>query len=240
MYERRWRIGELARATGVTVRALRHYEEAGLLVTAGRTSGEHRLYDEAAVERLYRIRALRGLGMSIEEIRRTLDDGSVLVDVLRAHLARIELEVGRLMHVRDRLRSITNSGSNIGAGDLLVTLDAMSRVEKHARARYRKRKVQGEDPVSHWRLAGERLRACMSAGDEPSSERARAAALDVRSLIEAFAEGNAQVLEALARLRAVDPPRDLAGWNPELTRYLDRALAALEPAQQALPNERKV
>lgn len=84
--ERRWRVGELAEAAGMTVRTLHHYEQIGLLVPATRTSGDHRLYGEADVERLYRIRALRGLGMSLEDIRAALDNRSVLADVLRAHL----------------------------------------------------------------------------------------------------------------------------------------------------------
>jgi len=244
MRERRWRVGQLAQATGVTVRALHHYEELGLLAATGRTSGEHRLYDDAAVERLYRIRALRGLGMSIEEIRKAIDDGPALGDLLRTHLARVEVEVERMTRLRDRLRNITSCDSNVGTEDLLSTLDAMSRVEKHAHARRRNGKAQSNDVESRWRVAGETLRACMIAGDDPSSERARAAASHARLLIEAFAGGDAEILEALARLRAVDPPRDLAGWDPELIRYFDRVLATLDKAQgaraQTLTNERKV
>src|SRR5690606_10859244 len=221
--EGRWRVGELAEAAGVTVRALHHYERTGLLVPA-RTGGDHRLYGEADVERLYRIRALRGLGMSLEDIRRALDDGSVLAEVLRGHLARVELELDRLTLLRDRLRSIMADGRT-SSGDLLATLSAMSRVERRAHAR--RRRPEHEDVEARWRALADRLRTCMAAGDAPGSERARAAAAEARQLIEAFADGDAAVLADLARLREHDPPRDLAGWDPELTRYLDMALAAL-------------
>ena len=46
------RIGDLARATGKTVRAIHLYEERGLLKPATRSSGGFRLYDPSAVERL--------------------------------------------------------------------------------------------------------------------------------------------------------------------------------------------
>ena len=92
MSGRRWWVGELAEAAGVTGRTLHRYERTGLLVPAARTSSDHRSYGEADVERLYRIRALRGLGMSLEDIRRALDDGSVLADVLRAHLVSASAE----------------------------------------------------------------------------------------------------------------------------------------------------
>ena len=49
----------------------------------------------------------------------------------------------------------------------------------------------------------------------------------VGELIAAFANGDAAILEDLARLRESDPPRNLAGWDPELTRYLHEALATL-------------
>jgi DNA-binding transcriptional MerR regulator len=53
------KVGELATATGLTVRALRYYEQIGLLPASGRSVGGHRLYAPADVQRLYRICLLR-------------------------------------------------------------------------------------------------------------------------------------------------------------------------------------
>lgn len=231
MNERRWRVGELADVTGMTVRTLHHYEQTGLLAAAGRTSGDHRLYDEAGVERLYRIRALRGLGLSLEETKKVLADGSALAEVLRAHLAHIESEVECMTHLRDRLRSILSSEAHISTDDLLVTLDAMSSVERHVHARQSKRAAQHGNAEAQWRALGDKLRACMDAGKNPSSKRVREIASQVRLRIEAFAGGDSTILQALARIRAVDPPRDLAGWTPELMRYFDCALASLDETQ---------
>jgi MerR family transcriptional regulator, thiopeptide resistance regulator len=57
-----WKVGELARVTGLTVRALHYYDEIGLLMPSGRTPAGHRSYDRADVARLYRISLLRRLG----------------------------------------------------------------------------------------------------------------------------------------------------------------------------------
>lgn len=57
----RWRVGQLAGATGVTVRSLHHYDEIGLLVPSEQTTAGHRLYSEADVQRLYRILAAVGV-----------------------------------------------------------------------------------------------------------------------------------------------------------------------------------
>lgn len=227
--ERRWRIGELARVTGVTVRTLHHYEAVGLLVPSLRTDGGHRLYQESDVQRLYRIRALRGLGLSLDEIARSVDEGATLAEMLRAHLAHAEVEVERITHLRDRLRGIcAHADLRIDADELVKTIDAMSRLKRFIHARGRDSAADSQDMELQWRELGDELRACMDANEAPSSERAQAAALRARSLIHAFAGGDAEMLDVLARVRAVDPPRGLAGWDPELTRYLDMSLATLD------------
>jgi len=62
------RIGDLARLTGKTVRAIHLYEELGLLRPATRSSGGFRLYEQGAVERVRWIGMLHGLGFSLNEM----------------------------------------------------------------------------------------------------------------------------------------------------------------------------
>ena len=62
---RKWRIGELARETGLTIRTLHHYDAIGLVTPSSRTSGGHRVYSEPDVERLYAVVVLRRIGLSI-------------------------------------------------------------------------------------------------------------------------------------------------------------------------------
>jgi DNA-binding transcriptional MerR regulator/uncharacterized glyoxalase superfamily protein PhnB len=69
-----WKVGDLARATGLTVRALHYYEEIGLLLPSRRSSAGHRVYDGTDVARLYRINLLRGLGFPLEQVRSALED----------------------------------------------------------------------------------------------------------------------------------------------------------------------
>jgi DNA-binding transcriptional MerR regulator len=71
--ERHWKVGELARATGLTVRTLHHYDEVGLMRPAARTAAGHRLYSAEDVRRLYSIVALRGLGFGLPEVSALLD-----------------------------------------------------------------------------------------------------------------------------------------------------------------------
>lgn len=67
-----WRVGELARLTGLSVRTLHHYDQIGLLQPARRTPGGHRLYTPADVTQLAFIVVLRRAGVALAEIGRQL------------------------------------------------------------------------------------------------------------------------------------------------------------------------
>lgn len=102
------KIGELARATGASVRSLRYYEQRQLLVSC-RTSGGQRLYDRDAVERVRLIKELFAAGVSSDAVLQLLPcihSGTAtpaMVERLVAERARIDAEVRRLAATRDRL-----------------------------------------------------------------------------------------------------------------------------------------
>ena len=102
MESRTWKVGELASETGLSVRALHHYDEIGLLVPSRRTESGHRLYTVGDVARLQQIKSLRGLGFSLDEVREALDrpDHSPREVILR-HLEKLSEQI----EVQQRLRA---------------------------------------------------------------------------------------------------------------------------------------
>ena len=102
--QRRWQIGELAKQTGLSARALRHYDELGLLTPSERSESGYRLYAEADVRRLYRVVALRQLGFPLEQIASVLEEGGLdLCETARRHLQRVEADLEQLRRLRRRL-----------------------------------------------------------------------------------------------------------------------------------------
>lgn len=67
------RVGDVARQSGKTVRAIHLYEEIGLLRPVTRSRGGFRLYDDAALDRVRWIELLSGLGFSLSEMRLVLE-----------------------------------------------------------------------------------------------------------------------------------------------------------------------
>ncbi|MFI7407655.1 MerR family DNA-binding transcriptional regulator [Streptomyces sp. NPDC049627] len=55
-----WSIGEVARKTGLSVKLIRHWSDAGVVHPAGRTPAGYRLYDTEALARLQLAQTLRG------------------------------------------------------------------------------------------------------------------------------------------------------------------------------------
>lgn len=108
MIEGQMQIGEVAERTALSLRTIRYYEEIGLVVPSGRTKGGFRLYTDADVERLLLVKAVKPLGLSLEETSEMLRhrdrvlgaaDGPELEEArgaLRAHLRDAEERLAAL------------------------------------------------------------------------------------------------------------------------------------------------
>lgn len=91
-----WSIVEVARMSGVSSRALRHYDEIGLLPPARVGANGYRYYEQAELLRLQQILLLRELGLGLAEIRGILDSQLDQVQALREHRERLLREQDRL------------------------------------------------------------------------------------------------------------------------------------------------
>jgi len=123
------KVGEVAAATGLTVRTLHHYEEIGLVAPTGRTAAGHRVYGPTALERLYRVSLLRSLGLSLTQVRESLDGGaSQLREVITEHVALADDDVARQQRLRSRLVSLLEllDGDRDPSTDLLAILQDMA------------------------------------------------------------------------------------------------------------------
>lgn len=77
-------VAEVTEATGLSSKALRVYERHGL-IEPGRTAAGWRIYDNAAIARLHKIKVLKLMGLSLAEVRTVLDEGVDLARLLQAH-----------------------------------------------------------------------------------------------------------------------------------------------------------
>ncbi|MFD9705868.1 MerR family transcriptional regulator [Lentzea sp. NPDC059081] len=124
----RWSIGDLAKASGLTVRALHHYDEIGLVVASERTASGHRRYTPDDVRRLYQVRSLRQLGLSLEEVRSALSRSDSLRPLFEAQLAALNAQARQVEALRSRLTALLDGHTT---ESLLSTLEMMSVYESY-------------------------------------------------------------------------------------------------------------
>jgi DNA-binding transcriptional MerR regulator len=101
-----WSIAEVARASGVTSRTLRHYHSIGLLVPARTAPNGRRYYEQEQLLRLQQILLLRDLGLSLDVVAEVIAHRSShdTIEVLARHkewLLREQLRLGQLVRTVD-------------------------------------------------------------------------------------------------------------------------------------------
>lgn len=106
-------IGQAAKASGVSAKMIRHYEEVGLIPAANRTESGYRQYGEADVHSLRFIRHARDLGFSIVQIGELVGlwqnrrrSSSRVKALALAHVAELERKVASLQAMKDTLQHL--------------------------------------------------------------------------------------------------------------------------------------
>jgi DNA-binding transcriptional MerR regulator len=227
------KIGELARIAGVTVRTLHHYDSVGLLVPSERTHGGHRLYSAADVERLYRLLALRRVGLPLDEIGPLLDGEDGIGDTVRRHLDRVEQQLGALEELRLRLTRLLAAidGGGESTQHLLDAMEAMTMFEKYYTPEQlqqleQRRQELGEDAIKaveqEWREIYAKLAVLRERGVEPGAPEAQAVGDRAGELIQMFTGGDQGITESLRRMYEQEDPQKLTRGmgSPEDMEYM--------------------
>lgn len=240
-----WKVGELARRTGLSVRTLHYYDEIGLLSPSQRTDGGHRLYTAGDVVRLQQIKSLRQLGFGLREVKECLDRPDFpLRRVIELHLTRlrerIELErrlCGRLEEVSARL----GSGEEVSSGEFIETVMEVIGMSERLERYYtpeqleyleQRRREVGEERIrqaeAEWAELIERVRAEMEAGTDPSNERVQSLARRWIELVNEFTGGDPGIERSVSNMwRQETEIQGLdTGQMREMMAYVSQAMAA--------------
>ncbi len=123
-------IGQLARRTGLPVRTIRFWSDAGMVPPTDRSEGGYRLYDAEAVARLDLVRTLRELGLGLDVIREVLGRTTTVAQVARTHVLALDAEIRTLRLRRAVLSTVAKRGSTIEEALLMHKLARLSTRER--------------------------------------------------------------------------------------------------------------
>lgn len=112
---KQWRIGGIAKQTGLTVETLRYYEKLGVLSPPARTAQGYRVFDECHLGELAFIRHCRALDMSLGDIavlqqaqRNPADDCGRIDQLLAKHLEAVRRRVTSLRALEAELQALSD------------------------------------------------------------------------------------------------------------------------------------
>jgi DNA-binding transcriptional MerR regulator len=239
--DRRWKVGELAALAGVTVRTLHHYEEVGLLVPDERSSAGHRLYSVDDLSRLYRILALRRLGLALEEVAGALDGDLIdLRETVKRHLEQLEIELDLQDKLRarlERLLSVLDGADEADPQHLVDVLEVMTMHEKYYTPEQladleRRRNELGDEGMrkaeQDWADLIAAVEAEHAKGTDPSDPRVQELVAKWQDLISQFTGGDPAIRESLQKMYETEGvERSSQGMvPPEVMEYIGRAMNA--------------
>jgi MerR family copper efflux transcriptional regulator len=114
------RIGELAARAGISTKAIRYYEQIGILTPPARTASGYRAYDQTALGRLGFVRAAQALGLTLGEIRQIIafrDGGAApcahVTALLQQRAAELGARIAELQQLRGELEQLAERAATL-------------------------------------------------------------------------------------------------------------------------------
>ncbi len=124
------RINEVEALVGITKKNIRFYEAEGLLTPRRSSENGYRDYGEDEVETLRRIKLLRKLGVSLEEIRQMQTGAHTVGDGMRRHLVTLERDRENLDQAIRLCAALTDRQERLSDLDAAAVLEAMETMEQ--------------------------------------------------------------------------------------------------------------
>jgi MerR family transcriptional regulator, thiopeptide resistance regulator len=175
-------VSRVARLAGVSVRALHHYDEIGLVRPGGRSEAGYRLYEPADLERLQQVLFFRELGLPLAEIGRILTDpkfdrrGALLMQ--RQLLTEKAKRLDAMIHAVNAALAAHERGEAMGGEEILQPFGGFepAQYEDEVRARWGTTAAYRESLRRTRRYTKQDWEAMKAAGDRLSQELAEALA----------------------------------------------------------------
>ena len=206
--EQQWKIGELAAAAGLTVRTLHYFDEIGLLSPSDRSAAGHRRYCGTDVQRLYRILALRELGMPLGKVAEVLDgQAEDLEPAVAEHLALVDRRLVLNRQLRQRLALLlkaVRASREPAIDQLIAAMEAMMEAgyfSPDQLSRIKDRHQAGDEGLADWQqrwadLAAQ-VRTHLADGTDPADPAAQVTAGRWSEFMDQLTGGDKGILSAM-------------------------------------------
>jgi len=235
------KIGELAARSGLTVRALHHYDSIGLLTPSARADSGYRLYSRDDVARLHQIQALRKFGMSLADIATFLaSPDAPFAGIVAQQIEALNRQITQATALRERLSQLQHQmsgGDEPALEDWLSTLEHMHLYEQYfSQDELRRLPFWQQDARRNqaWGALVSAVNDLMARGVTADDPQAGALAQRWMQMLEQDTGGNPEFAWRMtAMLEQEASAQRLTHITPELKRYVGEAFGAFRLALYA-------
>jgi DNA-binding transcriptional MerR regulator len=227
------KIGELAARSGLTVRALHHYDSIGLLTPSARADSGYRLYNRADVARLHQIQALRKFGMSLADIATFLASSDApFADIVAQQIVALGKQIEQASALRERLSHLQRQmagGDDPELEDWLSTLEQMDLFDKYfSRDELRRLPFWQQDARRNaaWAAMVSEAETLLAQGTPAASPQARALAQRWMLKLEAETAANPEFARRITTMLEQEPAeQQRTRITPALRNYIGAAFS---------------
>ncbi|WP_232185678.1 MerR family transcriptional regulator [Cohnella silvisoli] len=238
--KKHWKVGELAKLSGLTVRTLRYYDQIKLFSPSHFTDTGHRLYNEEDLVRCQRVMSLKELGFSLDQIKELIESPEFNPEeVIRVQLERLNEAIRIQEQLRVQLENVyrlLRNQQTVSAEDFIQLIEVMrmnadkyftqeQMDQLHMRSQQLNQN-QTQTVQDNWSDLIEALRAKMESGTSPDNPEVIQLAKRWKELIDLFSGGDPEFIRSAEKFHAENPNNPLQfGLDGELYRYINRALS---------------
>ncbi|GGY04482.1 MerR family transcriptional regulator [Massilia dura] len=229
------KIGQLAKHAGLTVRALHHYDDIGLLRPSVRTDAGYRLYDRDDVARLQQVQALRQLGMPLADIGHFLaNSGTSALAIVERQLAALQHQIDEAARMHAHLLGLHTQlarGEQPELAEWLTILEQMKMYEKYFSKEElaNLRMVHDDDCRAEWDALVAEVGIIMADKTLPTSLEAKRLGLRWITMLERDTGGNASLMARLDAMHVNEPAiQQSTGISPAMRDYIAEIIGELK------------
>jgi len=242
MEKKHWKVGELAKLSGLTVRTLHHYDQIGLFSPSNHTETGHRLYTEGDLERLQQILSLKQLGFGLDDIKKFITSPTFRpLEVIKIQLEKLNEDIRIQEELRSELEQlceILNQQKDVSAEHFIKLIEVMKMTTnkyftEEQLENLKKRSGQlGSKKINEvqneWTALIEKVRNLMEKNTPVGSDEVQELAKRWRELTNMFSGGDPKIVEAAERFHAENPNNPIQfGMDGPLYQYIKKALEKL-------------
>lgn len=239
---RTWKVGDLAKLTGLTIRTLHHYDEIGLLHPMFRTDAGHRLYAEDDIVKLQQIMSLKELDFSLDEIKEFFEKPEYdPKEILDMQIERLNQEIKLKEELKQQLQELWEVFHSLKKPSLDQFVNSIELI-KNQKEYFTKEQISGmkkqydklnnteaEKFANSWSQLNSLLQSEMEKGTSIDNPRVIELARRWKDGMDFFTGGDAGIINSAERYYTDNPHAAKgSGMSGELYKYIKAALTNIK------------